>query len=113
MEATLELDRDSPEWPSHGRAVLRDVADQFWGKWRSGVSGRNWEMGLGLHGRKELRFHRAQLIWEKVERSVGISSCARAYLKNSERLAVDHRAIYSHGDPTVDLRPRITSQAHA
>jgi hypothetical protein len=30
-----------------------------------------------------------------------------------KHLAVDHRAIYSHGDPTDDLRPRIASQAHA
>jgi hypothetical protein len=26
---------------------------------------------------------------------------------------VDHRAIYSHGDPTDDLRPRIALLAHA
>ena len=26
---------------------------------------------------------------------------------------MDHRAIYSHGDPTVDLRPRIVTHAHA
>jgi hypothetical protein len=26
---------------------------------------------------------------------------------------MDHRAIYSHGDPTDGLRPRIASQAHA
>jgi hypothetical protein len=30
-----------------------------------------------------------------------------------KHLAVDHRAIYSHIDPTVDLRSQITSQAHA
>jgi hypothetical protein len=77
METTLELDRDSPEWPSHGRAVLRDVADQFWGKWRNGVSGRNWEMGLGLHGRKEPLIPRVQPIWRVGEETRRILDCDR------------------------------------
>jgi hypothetical protein len=112
METTLELDRDSPEWPSHGRAVLRDAADKFGGKRRRGGSGWNWGWGLRLLGRKKRCFHRAQSIWEKVEGAVGISSCTRAYLKNSEHLAVNPTAIYSRGGPAITSRPRITSLWH-
>jgi hypothetical protein len=72
METTLELNRNSPEWPSHELAVLCDAADQFGGNRRRGSSGWNWGWGLRLQGRKKLCFHCAQSIWAKMERAARI-----------------------------------------
>jgi hypothetical protein len=46
METTLELDRNSAEWASHGRAVLRGATDQFGGNSKFVRSGERLRVGL-------------------------------------------------------------------
>jgi hypothetical protein len=71
-ETTFDIGRALPGWSGHGARSFVLAGDKKGGKWGRGGSGRNWEMGSGLYGRKRLCFHRAQSIWAKVERSVRI-----------------------------------------
>jgi hypothetical protein len=86
---TLERCRALPEWSGHVRAILSSAADWIGGKRHRGGSGWNWGWGLRLLGRKELCFHRAQSIWEKVEGTV------RIWLRSSHCVCDDHTSSWT------------------